>query len=479
MRVHDLSYEPAPILSSPVRALKPDLASRGLRKSSLTEEIHITKAEQAVDGQDVDKENPTPARTTSTESLPWNASRKDGGFSSDSEDEGFTAEDPVDERLPKTLFDHVTPSDSDISNLGFRALAGREEGALQLAKPGLEIVVPGRYIPYGQSTPKSIPLSQASSKTRTRALSKVENPSSKRKRGRPSTMVRTITKRRSWQASRATVRAGVSSSDSSYDDTSDVDTVADVRKRPRARQLPKMSQVRTGSKWRGPRRDRASSAGIGSHPTADPEGRDGRALPQSSDVAQGHGASAAYTTPLEPRCNVHAAASTESAVLTGVLADIASIEPLLKSSAAWGLAGDPSSTRLVSATIKPYTGEQWQLTATFARVPGGEKSLAELGCHANDYCASDSDDQSGSLFSLHHKSSEDESSEAEFGNLTPPMGRRLWREDEDKRLIRLMRRGERWHWVVKQFPGRTEGSIKNHWYAKLAPRQVRRWTRDK
>jgi hypothetical protein len=47
MRVHDLSCEAVQIqLPSPVLAPKPDLASRGLRKSPPAKEIHITKTKQ-------------------------------------------------------------------------------------------------------------------------------------------------------------------------------------------------------------------------------------------------------------------------------------------------------------------------------------------------------------------------------------------------------------------------------------------------
>jgi hypothetical protein len=375
----------------------------------------------------------------------------------------------------------VTPSDSDISNFEFTTLVGqarlqgRKEGALQSVKPRLETVVPNRHVPFGQSNPKSILPSRASSKikvphsrpgSRTRALSEIESPLPKRKRGH-STMGRSITKRRSWQTSQATASAGMShsDSDSSHDDTLNVDTAADVRKRPRARQLPKMSKARTASKWKERRGNHASSASIGSRLKANPQGRDSRALPQSSDVFHGNGASAAYSTLALPKCDIHAATSTQSTVLTGLLTDIANIEPLLKSSAAWGLADNPSSTRLVSATIKPHTSEQWQLTVTFARVPRVEETLSDLSiCVRAD--GPSADDNSSILSSIHHESSEDESV-----NRSQSIRRGAWEKDEDNKLVGWRLRGESWPWILKQFPHRTEGAVKSRWYVVLAPQQ--------
>ena len=82
------------------------------------------------------------------------------------------------------------------------------------------------------------------------------------------------------------------------------------------------------------------------------------------------------------------------------------IEPLLKSSTAWELSDDSSSTQLVSATIKPHAAKQWQSIATFERVSSWGKPLRDLGFHVGDKGLTMDDD---SLFSIQHESCEDES----------------------------------------------------------------------
>ena len=175
--------------------------------------------------------------------------------------------------------------------------------------------------------------------------------------------------------------------------------------RPKARQLPKSSKARIVLQPRIRGSDHTISASTSLRPTANTEGADRRGLAQSADVPHGHDALVACTPPVLSKPTVHAATSTETAVMTGFLTDIADIEPLLKSSAAWGLNSDPSSTRLVRATIKPHVAKQRQLTATFARVSSKEKMLSDRGFYIRDSGLSTDDD---SLFSIHHESSEDE-----------------------------------------------------------------------
>ena len=305
--------------------------------------------------------------------------------------------------------------------------------------------------------------------TRTRLHGyQTENSLPKKKRGyliigRPSS------KRRPWRATQATANAGLLHGDSgsSCNDTTDVDSADEVVMRPKARQLPKLSKARTAFQSRVRRSDHTISASTGLRPKANPQGGDSHTSAQSFDVPHGNDASAAYTPPVLPKPNVHAATSTETAVMTGLLTDIADIEPLLKSSAAWGLSDDSSSTRLVSATIKPHAAKPWQLTATFERVSSGEKMLSNLGSYVRDSGLSTDDN---SLFSIHHEFSEDESG-TRTRRRTRNMRRGAWEEDEDQKLIRWRLRGESWPWILKQFPKRTEGAVKSRWYVVLAPQQ--------
>ena len=313
---------------------------------------------------------------------------------------------------------------------------------------------------FSQTSPK-IKITLALLGRRNWAMSHdIETLSPKKRRGPPA-MSRPITKRL-WQTSQATPNAAVSlgDSNSSNGETSEADTPNDVLIRPRARQLPKLSKARPTYKWRVRRGDHASSASIGSRPKEIPDCRDGRALARSSGACHGNGVPAANSTPVPSSANVQAAASTDTAVLTGLIADMADMEPLLKSSAAWGVSDDLSSTRLVSATIKPHATEQWQLTATFARVPSTSKPTRDV---ENDIDSSgpsvDRHDHSSSLFSVHHESSEDGS-----GSRMQGSRRGGWGKEEDRKLMIWRRRGEAWPWILKQFPNRTEGAVKARWY---------------
>ena len=382
---------------------------------------------------------------------------------------------------PETPLDHVMSSDSDISNFEFRSLdepgsRKRTACALRSVKSSLEIVAPNRHGPSGQSEPKSVSMLQPSSKmkmprplpgTRTQPYGhQTENSLPKRKRGHL-IMGRPNIKRRSRRVTQATARNGMLHSDSgsSYDDVTDADSVDNVGIRPKVKQPPKLSKARAAFQSRVGCSDHTISPSTGLRPKANLQGGDGHTLTQSSDVLHGNDASAAGTSPVLPKPNVHAATSTETAVMTGLLTDIADIEPLLKSSAVWGLSDDPSSTRLISATITPHAAKQWQLTATFERVSGGEKTLHDLGFHVRDSGLSTDDD---SLFSIHHRSPEDES-ETRTRTRTRNVRRGAWEKYDDNKLIRWRLRGESWPWILEQFPNRTEGAVKSRWYVVLAP----------
>ena len=375
--------------------------------------------------------------------------------------------------------DHGMLSDSDISN--FELLDDprlRKRTAFRLGQSNLETVDLDRHDPLRQSVPRSVSVAKTSTKMRmphpppgTRNPPyghQTGNSSSKRKRG-PLMMGRPNTKRRSWRATKTTAKAGMlhNDSESSCDDTTDTDSADEVGMRPKARQLPKSSKTRTALRPKMRGNDHTIFASTSLRPTANTQGAVGHGLAQPADVPHGHDASAACTPPVLPNSAVHAATSTETAVMTGLLTNIADIEPFLKSSAAWGLHDDPSSTRLVRATIKPHVLKQWELTATFVRVSRKETTLSDRGFYIGDSGLSTDDE---SLSSIHHESSEDET-EVRHRPRPGNMRRGAWEGDEDDKLIRWRLRGESWPCILEQFPNRTAGAVKSRWYVVLAPQQ--------
>ena len=382
---------------------------------------------------------------------------------------------------PEMPHNHRMSSDSDTSDSELRNLddAGlRKRTAFRSVQSNLETVDMNRHDPLRQSMPKSVSMAQTSTKiemphplagTRTPPHGhQTENFLAKRKRG-PLIMGRPNTKRRSWRATKTTAKAGLlhNDSDSSCDNTIDIDSSDEVGMRPKARQGPKSSKARTAlpPKIRGS--NHTISTGTNLRPTVDTHGADRHGLGQSSYISRGHDASAACTPPVLPKSAVHSATSTETAVMTGLLTDIADIEPLLKSSAAWGLHDDPSSTRLLRATIKPHAVKQWELTATFVRVSRKETTLSDRGFYNGDRGLSTDDE---SLVSIHHESSEDEP-EVRHRPRPGNMRRGAWEEDEDDKLIRWRLRGESWPCILEQFPNRTAGAVKSRWYVVLAPQK--------
>ncbi|KAJ9607044.1 hypothetical protein H2200_008116 [Cladophialophora chaetospira] len=253
----------------------------------------------------------------------------------------------------------------------------------------------------------------------------------------------------------------LSDSASSSHDTFEIDTADDVPIQPKARPLPGPSKPRYTYKWRVRRGNHTSSASTSSRPTEHPEEKDGSVLTQVSATNNSNSGPKASSTQVLSLSNIQIPSSIDTVVLKSLIVDIADMEPLLKSPAAWGVPDDLYSTRLVSATIKPHAGERWLLTATFARISSAQNPARDL---ENDVDSSDSSvddhDHSSSLFSVHHDSSNGSRSQ-----LRPNGTRRGgWGKQEDRKLMRWRRRGEAWPWILKQFPERTEGAVKARWY---------------
>ena len=281
-------------------------------------------------------------------------------------------------------------------------------------------------------------------------------------------MSRPITKRL-WQTTQARPDDAMVLSDSasSSHDTFEIDTADDVPIQPKARPLPGPPKPRYTYKWRVRRGDHTSSASTSSRPAEYPEERDGSVLAQLSATFNSNSGPTASNTQVLSLPNIQIPSSTDTVVLRGLIVDIADMEPLLKSPTAWGVPDDLSSTRLVSATIKPHARERWQLTATFARMSSTHKPTRDL---ENDVKSSDSSvddhDRSSSLFSVHH-----ESSDGSRSRLVKGTRRGGWGKQEDRKLMRWRRRGEAWPWILKQFPERTEGAVKARWYMLLKQRR--------
>ena len=98
------------------------------------------------------------------------------------------------------------------------------------------------------------------------------------------------------------------------------------------------------------------------------------------------------------------------------------------------------SFRLDWLVLRSNHMEQWQLTATFARVPSTQKPTRDLENDVNSSGPSvDGHDHSSSLCSVHHESSEDRS-----GSRLKGTRRGGWGKEEDRKLMRWRRRGEAW-----------------------------------